>query len=139
MTKRMRKTLVPFAFCAMALVALAPAGCRRDEAKTAARTPQADPPEVYMKDEAFRKALAQKRAERTEILGRREKLLQELEERVAQKRADMPGADDAAVKAALEKDPAWNSLVKRIEDATQAVEDKCHDAMKIVAKRLAPR
>ncbi len=134
----MRKTLVPIVLGAMAVMAFVLTGCQREETAPVAAPTKADPPEVYMKDPVFQKALAEKRAVKNEILARRETLLNELESRVDAMRKAMPGADDAAVKAALEKDPDWNSLVKRIEDLNEAYNDNRKATTKIVGERLAP-
>lgn len=140
MIRRTSRYLVPFALGAMALFAVVLTGCSKpDEPSAKPPVVKADPPSVYMKDKGFRKALEEKRAERTEILGVREKLLAELEKRVDAMRAKMPGADDAAVKKELEKDPEWNSLIKKIEDANLAYDDNRRAATKIVRDRLAPR
>ena len=92
-----------------------------------------------MKDPVFRKALADKRAERTDYLKSRAKLVKELEKMVEAKKAAMPGADDAAVKAALEKDPEWTDLVKRVNDLTTAIGENGRAAQGIVRERIAPK
>ncbi len=136
----MRTSLVPFALHAMALAALVLSGCCREEEKPATPPPpaqtKADPPAVYMKDPAFRQALDKQLAARNEIQSAHEKLMRELEVQVEAQRAAMPGADDAAVKAALEKDPAWNALVKKIEDTIAAIDDNRKATTKIVSERL---
>ncbi len=140
MTRRTGQNLVPFAFGALAAMAFSLAGCRPEVEIEAAQQPgRADPPSVYMKDPAFLKAIDERRAVRLELMGVREKLIAELETRVDAKRAEMPGADDAAVKRELEKDPAWNSLVKRVEDANAALDDNRQKTMSVVSARIAPR
>lgn len=140
MIRRTSRYLVPFALGAMALFAVVLTGCSKSE-EPLAKPPvvKADPPSVYMKDKDFRAALDEKRAERQQVLGVREKLLAELEKRVDAMRAKMPGADDAAVKKELEKDPEWNSLIKKIEDANAAFDDNRKATTKIVGDRIAPR
>lgn len=140
MIKSTSRYLVPFALGAMALFAVVLTGCSKPEEPSA--TPpvkKADPPSVYMKDKGFRKALDEKRAERQQVLGVREKLLAELEKRVEAMRTKMPGADDAAVKKELEKDPEWNSLIKKIGDANAAFDDNRKATTKIVGDRLSAR
>ena len=140
MIKRMRTTLVPFALHAMALAALVFTGCCREEEKPSTPPPatqtHVDPPAVYMKDPAFRQALDKQLASRNEIQHAHEKLMRELESRIDAQRAAMPGADDATVKAALEKDPAWNALVKKIEDTITAIDDNRKATTKIVSERI---
>lgn len=126
---------MPFALGAMATLSFFLAGCRKEEPPRV----KADPPSVYMKDSAFRAALDEKRSARQDVLAVREKLLSEMEKRVAAMRAKMPSADDAAVRAELEKDPAWVSLVKKIEDANTAFEDNRAATTKLVRDRLAAR
>lgn len=137
--RRTSRYLVPFALGAMALFAVVFTGCKPEEPSPKPPVMKADPPSVYMKDKDFRKALEEKRAERAEVLGVREKLLAELEKRVDAMRAKLPGADDEAVRKELEKDPEWNSLIKKIEDANLAYDDNRRAATKIVRDRLAPR
>ena len=139
MIRRTSRYLVPFALGAMALFAVVLTGCSREEEPPKPPVMKADPPSVYMKDKDFRAALDEKRAERQQVLGVREKLLAELEKRVDAMRAKMPGADDAAVKKELEKDPEWNSLIKKIEDANAAFDDNRKATTKIVGDRIAPR
>ena len=137
--KRTSRYLVPLVLGTIAAGALWFAGCNREEEVKKPLPSKADPPSVYMKDPEFRAALDKKRVARMEVLGAREKLLQELEQRVDAMREKMPGADDAAVKEALEQDPEWNSLVKRIADTNAAFDDNRKATTKIVAKRLAAR
>lgn len=128
-----RLWLVPFAFVAMGAFALAISGCRKEE------EPASPSPDVYMNDPVFRKALADKRTERTDYLKSRTRLVRELEKMVEAKKAAMPNADDAAVKAALEKDPEWTELVKRVNDLTAAISENGRAAQGIVRERLAPK
>lgn len=128
---------MPFALGAMATLAVFLVGCWPEEPQKP-EVPPANSPSVYMKDKAFRAKLDAQTATRTEIAIARDRLLTELEQRVDAMRAKMPGADDAAVKKELEKDPEWNSLVRRIADANAAYEDNRKATTKIVAERIAP-
>lgn len=132
-----RACLVPFALVAMGLLTTVLSGCRKEEKKDAP-APSAPPPEEYMNDPVFRKALTEKRKEREGYYMSRTKLVQELEKMIEAKKAEMPGADDAALKAALEKDPAWNDLTKRVNDLTTAIGENRRKAQGIVRERLAP-
>ena len=140
MKKSARKHLVPCALGAAAFCALFAAGCARDEGVAAADTaPKADPPSVYMNDPVFKKALADRRSERNGILSLRSKLVAKAEKMVEEARAKMPGADDAAVKAELEKNREWVSLVARIEDANKAYEENRLATTKTVRERISPK
>ena len=96
-------------------------------------------PEVYMKDPVFRQQLADGRKEREGFLVKRTELVRKLEQMVEAKKAAMPGADDAAVKAALEKDPEWNDLSKRVEDLSTAMKEGGRRMDEVIRKRIAPK
>jgi len=164
---RTSRYLVPLMLGIMAAIGNFVAGCSREAEAEKSMPPKSDPPSVYMKDKDFRAALEVKNQKRKEVLGVREKLLQELEKRVdamreklsAAGREGTPGTesagregtpgtesagtpvevDDAMVKKELEKDPEWNSLIKRIEDTNAAYDDNRKAATKLVAERLAAR
>ena len=131
-----RTWLVPFALIATGVFAIALPGCREEQKEE--KEPVSSSSDEYMKDPVFRKALADKRAERTDYYQSRTKIVKELEKMVEAKKAAMPGADDAAVKAALEKDPAWLDLVKRVNDLTTAIGENQRQAQGIVRERIAP-
>ena len=130
---RTRLKLVPFALVAMGAFALAVPGCRKEE------EPVSPSPEVYMKDPVFRQQLADGRKEREGFLVKRTELVRKLEQMVEAKKAAMPGADDAAVKAALEKDPEWNDLLKRVADLTTAMKEGGRRMDEVIRKRIAPK
>ena len=132
-----RTWLVPFALVATGLLAVALPGCRKEQ-KEEEKAPVSSSSDVYAKDPVFRKALADKRAERTDFYKSRAQLVKELEKMIEAKKAAMPGADDAAVKAALEKDPAWLDLVKRVNDLTTAIGENQRQAQGIVRERVMP-
>ena len=114
-------------------------GCSDDPETSGAPRFESDPPSVYMNDPAFRAALDAQQAAKTKLLGSREKLLVQIEQMVDAARAAMPGADDAAVKAELEKKPEWVSLQKRVADLQAALEDNRRATMDIVRERTAPK
>ena len=60
---------------------------------------------------------------RTEIARTRHELVEQMKAMVDAMRAKMPGADDEAVKAALEKEAEWMSLYRRIVDLEAANAD----------------
>lgn len=128
-----RLWLVPFAFVAMGTFALAISGCRKEE------EPASPSPEVYMNDPVFRRELADGRKEREGFLAKRAELVRKLEQMVEAKKAALPGADDAAVKAALEKDPEWNDLVQRVKDLSTAMKEGGRRMDEVIRRRIAPK
>ena len=131
---RTRLRLVPFALAAMGALAVALPGCRKEEEEK----PSPSSPAVYMNDPVFRKQLTDGRKEREGYIVSRTKLVREMEKMIEAKKAEMPNADDAAIKAALEKDPSWNDLSKRVADLATAIEENQRKAQGIVRERLAP-
>lgn len=110
-------------------------GCTKEEEPRAV----ADAPSVYMKDPAYAAAKADVMASRGEVVSARETLIAEMSARVEAVRAKMPGADEEAIKAELEKDPEWRSLEKRMNDANAAYEDNLSKAHKLIGDRIAPK
>ena len=117
----------------MGAIALALPGCRKEE------EPSSSSPEVYMKDPVFRQQLAEGRKEREGFLVKRTELVKKLEQMIEAKKAAMPGADDAALKAALEKDPEWNDLVKRVKDLSTAMKEGGRRMDEVIRGRIAPK
>ena len=128
--------LVLIVLCAVGLGLLFFALCRR-----AGKAPEipASSPKSYMNDPAFMKQLDDMRKEREDHIVMRTKFVRELEKMIEAKKAEMPGADDEALKAALEKDPAWNDLSKRVADLTTAIKENGRKAQGIVRERIAPK
>lgn len=87
-------------------------------------------------DPAFRARLDAQVAERTRLTAVRGRLVKQMDAMVAAERAARPGADDAAVKAALEEKPEWKSLYARVVDVNAAIEDNRQKSMSIVRKQL---
>lgn len=116
------------------------AGCGSDEEaqKSDVVETTAPKPEEYMKDPVFREKLAEQRGVRKELLSQRARIVQKLTNMSRAMQAKMPGASDEEVVAELEKDPEWNSLVKRVEDLVQASEDNRAETLEIVRERLTP-
>lgn len=93
-------------------------------------------PEEYMKDPVFRQKLVEQREARKTLLSQRMKLVKQLEAKSLAMQAAMPGATDAEIVAALEKDPEWNSLVKRVEDLVTAADENRAETLETVRARL---
>lgn len=122
---------------ALALAALLIGGCSKEEPQDAASAEQKMPtPQEYMKDPVFREKLASERHQRDQILAQRGELVRELEAKSKAMQEKMPGASEAEIVAELEKDPEWNSLVKRVEDLTTAADERRAASLKIVRERL---
>ena len=119
--------------------AIAVAGCTDETSTAQAPKFACEPPESYMNDPAFRAALDAQQAEKTKLLVMQEHLLAAIEEMTAATRAAMPGADDAAVKAELEKKPEWVSLQKRLSDAQAALDENRRATTEFVGARMAPK
>ena len=117
----------------MGMIAFVFSGCRKEE------EPSSSSPEVYMKDPVFRQQLAEGRKEREGFLVKRTELVKKLEQMIEAKKAAMPGADDAALKAALEKDPEWNDLVKRVKDLSTAMKEGGRRMDEVIRGRIAPK
>lgn len=113
-------------------------GCEKEAPQEEPAT-VVEPPSSYMNDPAYTAAKADIMASRASVVAVREKLISEMSQRAEAMRAKMPGADKATVKAALEKDPEWCSLAKRMEDANAAYEDNLSKAHKLIGERIAPK
>ena len=71
----------------------------------------------------FADKLRERRERRVEIARTRHAVADQMKAMVDAMRAKMPGADDEAVKAALEKEAEWMSLYRRIVDLEAANAD----------------
>ena len=133
-----------------ALLAVA-VGCSREGGAPQASTPDVSPsaPESYMKDKTFRAKLDGQVAKRGELASARNAIVAQMSEMIEAKRKELgiagaPGSalsteDEAKLKAALEKDPAWNELYKRCEDANTAIVENRRETMAAVRERLTRR
>ena len=96
-------------------------------------------PEVItnrMADAAYRAELAELRREQTRLAGGRAEVVEQMRVMVERARATLPeGADDAAVKAVLVKDPEWN----RLENANQEMIGKIGDNLAQARERVRQR
>ena len=62
-----------------------------------------------------------------------------MEKMIEAKKAELPGADDAALKAALEKDPKWIDLSKRVADLAAAIKESGRRMDEVIRGRVAPK
>jgi len=118
----------------MAALAAALAGCSREGEKKAAVSPAS--PESYMKDEAFRGRLDGQVAKRGELAQARNAVVAQMAEMVEAKKRELGTDDEAALRAALEKDPAWRELYTRCQDANAAIGENRRETMAVVRERL---
>lgn len=118
-----------------AAISIAAAGCdcKRVESQTAAPT---NAPAVSQSDSAYRARLDAQVAERTRLTAVRGRLVVQMEAMIEAERRAQPGADDAAIKAALEEKPEWKSLYGRVVDVNAALEDNRQQSMAVVRKQL---
>ena len=120
---------------AAVLALAAVAGCSRDGGK---ETPPASPaaPAVYMKDREFRKKIDGQVSKRGELAKARSAVVAQMVEMVEAKKRELGTDDEATLKAALEKDPAWRDLYARCQDANAAIGENRRDTMAVVRERL---
>ena len=132
MTKRIFLT-------AAALALAAAVGCSRDEKAPAgdgAASVSPAAPESYMKDREFRGRLGAQAAKRGELAKARGTVVAQMVEMIEAKKKELGTDDEATLKAALEKDPAWRELYARCQDANAAIGENRKDTMAIVRERL---
>ena len=134
---RMKRVCIKTVVLTALLAALA--GCSREEGKPqAAAAPEVSPaaPESYMKDKAFRAKLDGQVAKRGELASARNVVVAQMAEMIEAKKRELGTDDEAKLKAALEKDPAWNELHRRCEDANAALVENRRETMAAVRERL---
>jgi len=117
---------------------LAGAGCKKRPAPEAA--PSAQLPGVItnrMADAAYRAALSQNRREQMRQAGARGEVVAKMQAHVEQARAKLPaGADDAAVRAELAKDPAWRELEAKNQAMIEDIGKTLAEGREIVRQRI---
>ena len=91
-----------------------------------------------MNDTAFREDLRERRQARESLQGARAKIVAKMEAMVEAKRRELGEADDATVRAALERDPEWKSLYQRCLDANRAIEENQSATLAAVRRRIRP-
>lgn len=92
-----------------------------------------------MKDAAFRQDLRERRVERQAMAGQRERLMRQMAALVEAKKKELGAADEAKLKAELEKDAEWRSLRERCVDLNTAMRENRQKAMAAVRTRLMPK
>ena len=114
------------------------AGCSRDEKASAGDGAAVSPaaPESYMKDSEFRGRLDGQTAKRGELAKARNAIVAQMSEMIEAKKKELGTGDEAVLKAALEKDPAWRELYARCQDVNAAIGENGRETMAIVRERL---
>ena len=120
---------------AAALALAAAVGCSREGGEAAPAVPPSSPAS-YMKDEAFRKKLDAQVEKRGELAAARNAVAARMAEMVEAKKKELGTDDEAKLKAALEKDPEWNELYRRCEDANAAIGENRRKTMATVRERI---
>ena len=108
------------------------AGCSREAEKPAA----GEPPSPVMKDPAFRAKLTTQAKERAALASARGKIVARMTEMIEAKKKELGTDDEAKLKVALEKDPEWNELRKRCEDANTAITEQRRRTAAVVRERM---
>ena len=96
-------------------------------------------PESYMKDEAFRKALKDRRAVAQEIGVRREQVTARQNEMVKIMGEKLQTSDRAKIVAELSKNAEWQSLEAKAKAIDEEFMKHHRETMRLVHKRIAPR
>ena len=112
-----RVAMVCMAIVSMAFIGVLAPGCKKRAMPAEAPSAAAAAPRLEsvvtnrMLDAAYRKALDRNRQEQGKAALARHQIVEKMEALVAQARAALPaGADNAAVKAELAKNPEWQAL-----------------------------
>ena len=95
-------------------------GCSREGAPQQ-EAPAPLSPAAAVKDPALKAKFAERNAERKELEKARSAVVAKMEAMIEAKKKELGTDDEAALKAALGKDPEWNALYKRCEDANTAL------------------
>ena len=118
---------------AIALAALA--GCTR-EAEQPAASEEAQP---VMKNPAFRAKLTAQAKERSALAAARGRIVAKMTEMIEAKKKALGTDDEAKLKAELEKDPEWNELYRRCEEANTAIREQRRRTAAAVRERMAKK
>ena len=96
-------------------------------------------PYIWGQDPEFRKALDGLAEKRKELAQTCNRLVAEMRAKIDAVRARLgEGAADAAIKAELEKDEAWNALFQKVKDVNTAFDDLRQKGIDATRSRMAP-
>lgn len=138
MVNRTRKYLVLLAFGPMALGLFLLAGCNRGESEKPTEV-KSDPPGVYMKDPAFRKALDDAQVELKKLLDIEARLATELKLMHERVKSTLANADKSAIEEELKKNPEWTISVEKLKDIKKAIAERREKTIDVVRQRIAPK
>lgn len=135
------KSVVPLTAVSIVFISLLLAGCKKRSAPEVPPSVSARPAESAitnrMQDAAYRKALDLNRREQGKKASERNKIVEKMEQMIAKARASLPaGADDAAVKAELAKNPEWVELEKQNAHATAEIDKTLAEAREKIRQRM---
>ena len=134
--------MVRVTILSMAFISLLMAGCKKRTAAEAAPSVSkgAGLESVItnrMQDPTYRKALDLNRLEQGKKASKRNKIVEKMEPMIAKARASLPaGADEAAVKAELAKNPEWLELEKQNARVTAEIDKTLAEARETVRQRM---
>ena len=114
---------------AAAIVLAGLVGCSREAEKPAEPGP-------ILKDPAFRAKLTEQAKERNALVSARGKIVERMTEMIEAKKKELGTDDEAKLKAALEKNPEWNDLRRRCEDANTAIKEQRRRVAAAVRARM---
>lgn len=138
MVESTSKSLVPLFVSTTAIGLFLLVGCNRgDEKKTVEVV--SDPPSVYMKDPAFRKALDEAQSELKGLLKIESRLSDELTKMYGEVKLKLASDDKLAIENELKKNPEWESVRQKLQDVKKAIAERREKTVDVVRRRIAPR
>lgn len=118
-------------------VCLVAAGCKKKGPPKGSALPLESVVTNRMNDAAYLDGLKKNRAEQTQVAAARAKVTARIDACKARVKAALPaGADEAAFQAALEKDQAWQALVKQVEELNEQDRQTVILAREAIRKRM---
>lgn len=133
------RTLFCVGMVSTAFLCLSLMGCKKRTAP-APNVPEVSLPGVItnrMADAAYRAALADNRREQMRLAGERSEIVAKMQGMVDRARAKLPaGADDAAVKAELAKDPEWGAHEASNQVKVVEIQNKLSMSRELARQRM---
>lgn len=142
MTMFTSKNLVAIALVAVVCLLVVFYGCSRKVIGPEPVEPQPPAAEgddtslIRMDDPNYLAALDERVEARKVLTRQRQRLVDQMNAKVAAAKERLATEDEAAIKAELEKDPEWNSLYKRVEDMNTALDDERKRVEAVVRNRI---